>query len=339
MKERIPRAAIFGCQGPALSDWERGFFTETNPLGFILFARNCETPPQIRRLVEDLRESIGRSDAPVLIDQEGGRVQRLRPPEWRSAPPGATFGQLASRDLAAAEEAVALNTRLIAVELRALGIDVDCIPLLDLTQPETHVAIGDRAFSSDPDMVARLGRAVAETLLASGVMPVVKHMPGHGRATVDSHESLPVVSVDHDTLSRSDFAPFAALADLPWGMTAHVVYSDIDPNAPATTSRKVIEEVIRGEIGFDGLLLSDDLSMQALQGGLGERAAASLAAGCDIALHCNGDPAEMQAVAARVGPMTAEAQRRLAAGEARRTSRPLELDLAATEQELAHLLA
>ena len=235
--------------------------------------------------------------------------------------------------------AVALNTQLIAAELNGLGIDVDCIPLLDLTQPETHVAIGDRAFSSDPELVARLGRVVAERLLASGIMPVIKHMPGHGRATVDSHESLPVVSIDRDTLSRSDFAPFAALADLPWGMTAHVVYSAIDPKAPATTSRKVIDEVIRGEIGFDGLLLSDDLSMQALEGGLGERAAAALTAGCDIALHCNGDPVEMQAVAAQVGPMTTAAERRLAAGDARRGARPAEFDLAAAEQQLAHLLA
>lgn len=309
-------AAIYGCAGPTLSDAERGFFRSADPFGFIVFLRNIQSPDQLVRLTAELRETVGR-EAPVLIDQEGGRVARLRPPHWRAAPPAARFGQLASRDRHAAAEAVRLNARLLAVELRAVGVDVDCAPVLDLRLPGAHEVIGDRAFGADPEIVAFLGRAMIEGFLEAGVMPVAKHIPGHGRAGVDSHLALPRVSTARAELEETDFRAFRLCSDAPWAMTAHVVYSAIDDANPATTSATVISDVIRGSIGFDGLLLSDDLSMQALSGGLGERAQASLAAGCDVVLHCNGDMAEMEAIAAAAGALSAEAQRRAAAAAAR----------------------
>lgn len=312
-----PSAVIFGCAGHRPTDTERRFFREADPLGFILFARNCDTPDQLHGLVEDLRETVGRADAPVLIDQEGGRVARLRPPHWRAAPPAAVFGEIAGRDPVAACEAVRLNARLLAAELAELGISVDCAPLLDLRLPETHDVIGDRSFGEIPDLVATLGRAACEGFLAGGVMPVVKHIPGHGRATVDSHHDSPVVEAPLATLRETDFRVFRALNDAPWAMTAHVVYSAVDPNRPATTSATVIDEVIRGDIGFQGVLVSDDLSMQALSGGLAERTRDALAAGCDIALHCNGRMEEMEAVAAAASPLSAAAMDRLAAAAAR----------------------
>jgi len=312
-----PSAAIYGCAGLRLSAEEESFFRAANPFGFILFARNCESPAQVRDLVTALRAAVGRESAPVLIDQEGGRVARLKPPHWRAAPPASYFGRLASHDLERAHEALRLNIMLIAAELTDLGIDVDCLPLLDLQFPGAHDVIGDRAFGGDPGLVADLGRVVCETFLAAGVMPVVKHIPGHGRARVDSHMELPVVGTAKAELVASDFRPFHALADAPWGMTAHVVYKALDETRPATTSPEVIAQVIRGEIGFDGLLLSDDLSMEALKGSLGERAAASLAAGCDVVLHCNGKPEEMAQVAEATAPLTEAAQRRIAAARAR----------------------
>lgn len=335
-----PRAVIFGCAGPGLSAWEERFFAESDPLGFILFRRNCETPEQIRALVAALRGSVGRADAPVLIDQEGGRVARLVPPQWEARPPAGLFGALAERDAGRAAEAVRLNARLLAEDLRQLGITVDCAPVLDLRWPEAHEVIGDRAFGSEPARVAALGRAFCEGLLAGGVLPVVKHMPGHGRALCDSHLELPRVAAPLEELERSDFEPFRLLADAPWGMTGHIVFEAIDPERPATTSAKVISEIIRTTIGFDGVLLSDDLSMQALSGGLGERAAASLAAGCDVALHCNGKPNEMEAVAAATGPLSREAQRRLAAAESRlpEPDAPPAIDLAAARGQLDLLL-
>ena len=313
----LPSAAIYGCAGLSLSAAEESFFRAANPLGFILFARNCETPEQVRDLVATLRAAVGRDDAPVLIDQEGGRVARLKPPHWRSAPPASFFGRMATHDPARAHEALRLNTQLIAAELVDLGIDVDCVPLLDLQFPGAHDVIGDRSFGGDPELVAELGGIVCETMLAAGVMPIVKHIPGHGRARVDSHKELPVVGTAKAELEATDFRPFQALADAPWAMTAHVVYSALDPERPATTSPGVIAEVIRGQIGFDGLLVSDDLSMEALQGSLGERARAALAAGCDIALHCNGKPEEMAQVAEALGPLTPEAEGRIAAARAR----------------------
>lgn len=310
-------AAIFGCEGLTLSDWEAGFFREADPYGFILFARNCADPAQVSALVAGLRGCVGRADAPVLIDQEGGRVARLRPPHWRAAPPAGAFGALARRDPERARDAVRLNARLLAAELVRLGITVDCLPVLDLPTPGGHEVIGDRAFGGDPDVVALLGRACCEGLLEGGVLPVIKHIPGHGRATVDSHHRLPVVDAPRAALEAHDFRPFAALADQPWAMTAHVVYSAIDGERPATLSPTVIAEVIRGHMGFDGMLVSDDISMQALSGDIGARAAAALEAGCDVVLHCNGKRAEMRAVAEAVAPMSAAAQRRAARAQAR----------------------
>lgn len=307
---------IFGCAGLVLSDDERRFFRRADPLGFILFKRNCDTPQQIRTLTAALRETVGREDAPILIDQEGGRVQRLQPPHWRSAPAPGLFGVLAQRDPVRAREAASLNARLIAAELVDLGIDVDCVPCVDIPAPDAHAFLGDRTFGSDPTVVAEMGRVVAEACLGSGVLPIVKHIPGHGRARSDSHFELPVVTASRDELERTDFVPFQALSDMPWAMTAHIVYTAYDDRLPATLSPAVIDRVIRGHIGFDGVLVSDDLNMKALQGDLGQLAAGSIAAGCDLALHCNGDIAEMQRVADALTPMSEATGRRIARGRA-----------------------
>jgi len=317
MSDRLPLAAIFGCRGLQLDAREKRFFSDADPVGFILFRRNCDNPAQVRRLVDDLRECVGRADAPVLIDQEGGRVQRLKPPHWRDAPAAARFAALAATDLDRAVEAARLNARLIARELSPLGITVDCAPVLDLPKADADPIIGDRAYGSDPAIVASLARAVCEGFLAGGVLPIIKHIPGHGRADVDSHMALPVVSAAVSELTTTDFSPFAALADMPWAMTAHVVYTQLDAENPATTSANVID-VIRREIGFTGILLSDDLSMQALSGGMGQRVTDSLAAGCDIVLHCNGIMAEMTDVAKACLPLGDIALGRVARGEALR---------------------
>ena len=311
-----PKAVIFGCAGTDLTADERAFFRDADPLGFILFARNVDTPERTHRLVDELRSSVARADAPVLIDQEGGRVARLRPPHWRKAPPARLLGELYSRDPERGLEAASLNSRLLAADVASIGVDVDCLPVLDIAFPETHAVIGDRAYADRPEPVAALGRAAAEGLLAEGVMPVIKHMPGHGRATVDSHHALPRVSAPRETLERTDFLPFRLLADMPWAMTGHLLFDAIDPAAAITVSARGVKDVIRGHIGFDGLLLSDDLSMQALGGTLGERAQRSLMAGCDIALHCNGDMAEMKEIVSHTSPMTGAAVRRFEAGRA-----------------------
>lgn len=308
------KAVIFGCAGTSLSADERAFFRDADPLGFILFARNIENPDQARRLTEDLRSCVARGEAPVLIDQEGGRVARLRPPHWRKAPPARLLGDLYARDPESGLEATRLNSRLLAADVASIGCDVDCLPVLDIGFPETHAVIGDRAYAGQPEPVAALGRAAAEGLLAEGVMPVIKHMPGHGRASVDSHETLPRVSAPRALLERTDFVPFKLLADLPWAMTAHVLYEAIDSAAAGTVSARIVREVVRGHIGFEGLLVSDDLSMQALGGTVGERVAAALAAGCDIGLHCNGRMAEMREVAANAGPLTAIGRQRFEVG-------------------------
>ncbi len=331
-------AVIFGCAGPELSDGERDFFQATQPLGFILFARNIVDPDQVRRLTSQLRASIGRPDAPILIDQEGGRVQRLRPPHWRAVPPAGRFGELAQLDRAAGQRAVKLNHRLIAAELTDLDINVDCAPLIDLRLSGAHDVIGDRAYGSDPELIVALGRAAADGLLEGGVMPVIKHMPGHGRASVDSHHDLPRVAASRAELSVSDFKPFRGLNDLPWGMTAHVIYEAIDADFPATLSSKVIAEVIRGEIGFDGLLLTDDLSMKALRGNFSDLARGSLAAGCDIVLHCNGDMTEMRQVAAGAAPLSERGKRRYEQGQARLAAVST-IETAALRDELARLIA
>ncbi len=338
-----PRAAIFGLSGLRLLEREEALFRAADPLGFILFARNCDAPDQVRDLVAALRDFVGRDDAPVLIDQEGGRVQRLKPPHWRAAPAAARFAALAAHNEIDALEAAWLNARLLADELAALGISVDCLPLLDVPAPGAHAIIGDRALGDTPDRVAMLGRAVCDGLLAGGVLPVVKHIPGHGRAGVDSHQALPVVEASRGDLEQVDFAPFRALNAMPWAMTAHVVYTALDPGAPATTSTMVVEEVIRGWIGFDGLLISDDLCMGALAGSPAERAAAALAAGVDVILHCNGGLAEMEAIAELCPRLNDAAMTRLARGEALRQAPRLgreaaTFDVAAADARLAALL-
>jgi len=315
---RPPRAVIFGCAGATLSTEERRFFREADPFGFILFARNSSDPEQLKRLVAELRESVQRRDAPVLIDQEGGRVARLQEPHWRHPPAQGVFAELAEHSVDNAKRAAYLNARLIGRELAAAGITVDCLPVLDLPQTGGHGIIGDRALGKNPETIAALGQAICEGLLAEAVLPVIKHLPGHGRARVDSHKALPVVDTSLETLRETDFAPFRSLALLPWAMTAHVVYTAIDPDRPATVSPEVISTVIRGEIGFKGLLLSDDLGMEALAGELDRRASASLAAGCDLALHCSGVIKEMKLVAEGTPPMTQDAEGRAQYAEAMR---------------------
>jgi len=331
------KAVIFGCSGPVLTDGERRFFEQSHPAGFILFERNCQDPDQVRRLVGELRETVNRPDAPVLIDQEGGRVQRLKPPHWRDAPPPGAFAALAGNDLGAAEEAVRLNGQLIAAELSGLGITVNCAPVLDIPAPGAHEIIGDRAFGSDPEIVAALGMAAAAGHFQGGVIPVIKHIPGHGRAKADSHEELPVVDAGAEELTETDFSPFRALNSLPWAMTAHVVYTALDGDNPATTSSEVISRTIRGTIGFQGVLVSDDIGMKALGGPFEERTKAVLAAGCDLVLHCSGDMAEMEAVAAGAGPVTDEGLARLKNGEAMRKA-PKDIDAAAIQARLDEIM-
>lgn len=330
------RAFITGVSGPALSDAERTFLRVAQPWGLIVFARNVAGPDQLRRLTGEFRDTVGR-DAPVLIDQEGGRVQRLGPPHWPTYPPAATYMRLYARDRAQALAAAALGGRLIAADLHAVGIDVDCAPVADIPVTDADPVIGDRAFGMEPKSVAALAGAFARGLLGGGVLPVVKHMPGHGRATADSHKKLPVVTADRAILEATDFAAFRGLADLPMAMTAHVMFTAIDPVAPATTSAAIVRDVIRGSIGFQGLLMCDDISMEALSGSLGERTRAVLAAGCDVALHCNGDITEMEAVAAAAPMLEGEASRQAAAALAKRRSPP-PIDLAKKRAEFAALM-
>jgi beta-N-acetylhexosaminidase len=332
------RAFIAGCSGPELTSDERAFFRDTAPWGFILFKRNIEAPEQVRALTGALREAIGAADAPILIDQEGGRVQRMGPPHWRRYPPGRAFGR-ADGGLLMQRETARLGARLIAHDLLSVGINVDCLPVLDVPVPGAHDVIGDRAYAEEPAAVAVLGRAAAEGLLAGGVLPVIKHMPGHGRARADSHKALPVVDASREELERIDFEPFRMLADMPLAMTAHVVYTAIDPEGPATTSRKVMEEVIRGAIGFGGLVMSDDLSMNALSGSLRERAAAALAVGCDVALHCNGKLDEMQAVAEAAPALSGKARERAESALVRLRHRPEPLDPVDAHARLTAALA
>jgi beta-N-acetylhexosaminidase len=301
-----PRAVIYGCRGLALDAAERAFFREAAPWGFILFGRNVGSPDQVRRLVAELRATVGR-EAPVLIDQEGGRVSRLGPPDWRGW--SEAREECAAVPPALRPRAMALRYRLIGQELRALGIDVNCAPVLDVSQPDTHPFLRSRLYGEAAGEVAAIGRAVADGLLAEGVLPIVKHIPGHGRARADSHEALPVVEADLDALDRVDFAPFRDLADLPMAMTAHVVYPALDAARPATLS-PVVVKAIRERIGFDGLLMTDDLSMRALAGPMGERVRLSLAAGCDVILHCNADPDEMAAIAAEAPALEGAAAER-----------------------------
>lgn len=325
-------AAIFGVEGIALTDWERGFLHEAPPFGFILFARNIDMPDQLRRLTDSLRE-ITTAATPILIDQEGGRVQRMRPPHWRDYLPA--LDQMArARDPL---RALWVRNRLIVADLMAVGITANCAPLADIATPQTHPVLRNRLYGTDPQTVMAAARVCAEAHLHGGVLPVLKHIPGHGRATMDSHLDLPRVDVSRATLSQTDFAAFRALADLPMGMTAHVVFSDIDPRGPTTTSASMIE-VIRKDIGFDGLLMTDDLSMQALSGTVTERSQAALAAGCDVILHCNGDRAEIEAVTVAAGPLSPQAERR-ATHVLTYAKAPRHIDIPALEAELETLLA
>ena len=321
-------AAILGCAGTTLTAEEVAFFKDVKPWGFILFKRNIADPEQVRALTAALRATVGREDAPILIDQEGGRVARLQPPHWRVYPPGRAYGELVANDPLTAREITRLGSRLIAHDLRSIGINVDCVPVLDVPDPKGHEIIGDRAYGDTPEQVATLGRAAAEGLLAGGVLPIIKHIPGHGRALSDSHLELPVVKAKLLELDIRDFAPFRVLSDMPMAMTAHVVYTAVDRNRPATTSKKVIRKIIRESIGFDGLLMSDDLSMKALSGDFKQRAKDSLSAGCDVVLHCNGDMAEMKAVMSGVGRLGKEARRRAQAVMARLVKVPEPFDVA-----------
>lgn len=302
--------AIFGLAGTALTADERALFRDSEPAGYILFARNCQSREQLRALTDSLRDLSGRSDLPILIDQEGGRVARLKPPEWPEFPAWGRFSALYDKAPVSAIEAARVNAEAIALTLAEVGITVDCLPLLDVPQPGAHDVIGDRALGAEPMRVAALGRAVLDGLAAGGVVGVVKHIPGHGRARADSHKELPVVDAGEAAL-ESDLAPFRALADAPMGMTAHVLYTAWDADRPASVSPTVVGEVIRGRIGFDGLLMSDDLAMAALSGTAAERARAVIAAGCDVALHCSGILEEMEAVASALGTMSGKSRARL----------------------------
>jgi len=306
----MTKAFVSGCAGPTLTADETAFFRAEDPWGLILFARNVETPDQLKELTRAFREAVGREDAPVLVDQEGGRVQRLKPPHWPKYPAPKLFGDLFEKDAEQALRAAWLGARLIAADLREAGITIDCLPCLDVRFPDTVDAIGDRAFSSNPDTVARLGQAMVDGAIAGGVLPVIKHIPGHGRARVDSHLELPRVEADKSSLESVDFRPFKSLSHVSLGMTAHIVYETIDGETACTQSRKIIQDIIRSEIGFDGCLMSDDMSMKALGGDFDDRARRILQAGCDIVLHCNGDMVEMRDVAKAVPELEGEAKRR-----------------------------
>jgi beta-N-acetylhexosaminidase len=326
-------AFITGISGTELSAAEREFIRAARPWGFILFKRNVENPAQVAILIDQLRDALGRSEAPVLIDQEGGRVQRYGPPHWPTYPAGAVFGRLYDVDPALGLAAARLSARLIADDLLRTGVTVDCLPLADVPVSGADAVIGNRAYGTNPVKVAAIARAVTDGLEQGGILPVLKHIPGHGRATADTHFRLPVVDVARDELEASDFAAFRALADLPMAMTAHVVFSAIDPAHPATTSATMIGQVIRGSIGFQGLLMSDDVSMNALAGSIADRTRAIFSAGCDIALHCNGKLEEMRDVANHSPELSGEplqrANRALAARKA-----PLPFDRSAARAEL-----
>ena len=326
----LARAFIAGLSGLTITVDERAFIREAQPWGLIIFRRNVRTLQQVIEFVQSFREIVG-WPAPVLVDQEGGRVQRLGPPLWPEYPPGARYGGIYDRGVAAGLAVARLAGRLIAADLNALGVDVDCLPLGDVPVEGADAVIGDRAYGTEPVKVAALAGAIAEGLMAGGVLPVLKHLPGHGRATADSHHKLPLVDTDRTTLEATDFAAFRPLNELPLGMTAHVVFSAIDPDAPATTSVTMVREVIRGFIRFQGLLMSDDISMNALSGTIAERSRAAFAAGCDVVLHCNGDLREMSAVAGESPRLMGDAAKRAEAALAQRRA-PDDFDVAAARK-------
>jgi beta-N-acetylhexosaminidase len=328
----MTKAFITGIAGLSLSDAERSFIRDERPWGFILFKRNIDTPTQVISLIGELRRAADAPNAPVLIDQEGGRVQRLGPPHWPVYPSGAAFGRLYDIDSALGLRAAHLSARLIADDLARLGVTVDCLPLADVPVAGADAVIGDRAYGTEPGKVAGIARAVTEGLEEGGVLPILKHIPGHGRATADTHFRLPVVDTDGNELERTDFAAFRPLNDLPMAMTAHVVFTAFDPAHPATTSATMIERVIRGVIGFQGLLMSDDVSMNALAGSIVDRTRAIVAAGCDMVLHCNGKLDEMRDVAVNTPELSGLAKTRAdAALAARRSPKPFDRNRARTE--------
>jgi len=320
-------AFISGCSGPVLSRAERDFFARTNPWGLIIFKRNCETPEQLKALTGAFREAVGRRNAPVFVDQEGGRVQRLGPPsnEWRRYPPARAYGEAFNASPLQGLRAARNVGRLMAEDLIAAGITANCVPVLDVPQPGAHEIVGNRAYSDRIETIMALARAHAAGFADGGILPVIKHIPGHGRARADSHLELPVVDAPRADLEAVDFPPFAALADAPMAMTAHVVYTALDRTAPATLSKKVISAIIRKQIGFRGLLMTDDLSMKALAGSYGEKTRRALEAGCDIVLHCNGQMEQMEEVAAAAGTLKGKAlSRAKAALKAARKPQPFD---------------
>ena len=333
----MTKAFITGLSGTVLSAAERDFIRAERPWGFILFKRNIETPAQVAALTAELRSALGEADAPILVDQEGGRVQRFRPPNWPLYPPGAVFAQLYGLDPALGLRAARLSARLIADDLARVGVTVDCLPLADVPIAGANDVIGDRAYGHDHKTVAAIARAVTEGLEEGGILPILKHIPGHGRALADSHLSLPVVDAPKNELESIDFAAFKPLADLPMAMTAHVVFSAYDPAQPATTSATIIERVIRGLIGFQGLLMSDDVGMNALAGSIAERTRALLAAGCDMVLACSGEAQEMHQVARETPELSGKALARAKAALAsRKPAKPF--DRAAARAELDGLI-
>jgi beta-N-acetylhexosaminidase len=338
MRAMPTRAFITGVSGPGLTADERDFIRAERPWGFILFKRNIDNPEQVAGLVKELRRMSEAPDAPILIDQEGGRVQRFGPPHWPVYPAGAVFGALYDIDPELGLKAARLSARLIAADLIDCGVSVDCLPLADVPVAGADAVIGARAYGTEPGKVATIARAVTDGLEQGGILPVLKHIPGHGRATADTHFRLPVVDTPGEELERTDFAAFRPLKDLPMAMTAHVVFSALDSAQPATTSATIINQVIRGHIGFQGLLMSDDVSMNALAGSIGERSKAIISAGCDMILHCNGNLDEMREVAREAPELTGEALRRAGAALASRKT-PKPFDRAAARAELDELIA
>ena len=332
------KAVIYGLTGPRLTDGERDFFRDADPAGYILFKRNCCENEQLRCLNGDLRALSGRPDLPILIDQEGGRVARMQPPEWPAFPRAEVFAALYNLAPSSAIEATRVNARAIALTLRAAGINVNCLPVLDVRQPGATEIVGDRSLGGDPMQVAALGRAVLDGMASAGVVGVIKHIPGHGRALVDSHKELPVVTASDEELAL-DLEPFERLRAAPMGMMAHVVYTAWDPDLPASQSPTVIGGIVRERIGFDGFLMSDDLGMHALSGGFGERAAKTVAAGCDVALHCSGDMAEMESIAAVIPDLSADGEARLARAMAGTLNEADDIDFAEAVAKRDALLA
>ena len=341
MSNKSVRAFISGCAGPELTAAERAFFAETQPWGLILFQRNCQSPEQLRKLTADFRAVVKRKDAPVLIDQEGGRVQRMKPEAnaaWPKYPSAAQYGKLYARDPMHALRTARNVGRLMANDLADVGISVNCLPVLDVPQDGSHAVISDRAYHTEPAIILALSRAHVAGFMDGGILPVMKHIPGHGRAKVDSHKELPVVSADRAALEATDFHCFAGFADCPMAMTAHVVYQAIDPLRPATLSARVLRDVVRKQIGFAGLLMSDDLSMHALGGGFSDRAHAALDAGCDVVLHCNGVMDEMQQVANATISLKGKSMAR-AKSALRQKRKPIPFDERTAKRDLDHIMS